>query len=335
MSELSRADRAELRRFLVKRFNLSELKTLSFDLGVDYELFPHGTKAEFTRELISYFERRGNVRFLVEEMMRERQLSPELAAILANLEESSPREKVQMILPQLLLEQLNKPEVLSSIGRILGIPADEVALVAAAAGSVRLLIGLPGESARRLVAMQPKTIGGHAVGSVALFSELTAAAQSAWLATALTNWSSTAGGLVSGFTLPWMLRLLVWLGAGVLLVAGVGSALPGVTVINRCRIPIEQELSVPRVGEFRISIPAREREHFVVPPGEYALRYNDDGILSVRAPWIDEFGAFPAGELPALFQGEPIDPGRGRREQAGIFDEFELILCPDNPPLRR
>ena len=43
--EVSPDVRSRLRLFLTERFSLSELKNLSFDLGVDYEMFPHQTKS--------------------------------------------------------------------------------------------------------------------------------------------------------------------------------------------------------------------------------------------------------------------------------------------------
>jgi hypothetical protein len=50
--EVSADIRSRLRQFLTERFSLSELKDLSFDLGVDYEMFPHQTKGELTSKEI-------------------------------------------------------------------------------------------------------------------------------------------------------------------------------------------------------------------------------------------------------------------------------------------
>jgi tetratricopeptide (TPR) repeat protein len=56
---------AKLRQNLVKHFNNEELNTLSFDLGVDYELLPGDSKEAKARELILYLERRGGVDELI------------------------------------------------------------------------------------------------------------------------------------------------------------------------------------------------------------------------------------------------------------------------------
>ena len=40
------SEKANLRQFISSRFSLDELKDLTFDLGVDYESFPHNSKYE-------------------------------------------------------------------------------------------------------------------------------------------------------------------------------------------------------------------------------------------------------------------------------------------------
>jgi hypothetical protein len=65
-------DRTQLREFLVQRFTLEELKTLTFDLGIDYNNLPHATTIELSRELIGYCEHRGRLRELVEEVLHQR-----------------------------------------------------------------------------------------------------------------------------------------------------------------------------------------------------------------------------------------------------------------------
>jgi len=52
---------SELRQQLVDRFNEEELRTLSFDLAVDYESLPAQGKAGKARELIAFLERTGRL----------------------------------------------------------------------------------------------------------------------------------------------------------------------------------------------------------------------------------------------------------------------------------
>ncbi len=60
------ASSTELRRMLDASFNEEELRTLCFDLNVNYEDLPGEGKSSKARELIAYLERRGRIRELVE-----------------------------------------------------------------------------------------------------------------------------------------------------------------------------------------------------------------------------------------------------------------------------
>jgi hypothetical protein len=51
----------KLRQILEARFSVGELKTLCQDLAIDYENIPGETKADRARELVSYYERRGDI----------------------------------------------------------------------------------------------------------------------------------------------------------------------------------------------------------------------------------------------------------------------------------
>lgn len=61
------ANRVRLRELMLKHFDVSELKTLCFDLGVDYESLDgaYGGRVDKVRELILYFERRDRVSELI------------------------------------------------------------------------------------------------------------------------------------------------------------------------------------------------------------------------------------------------------------------------------
>lgn len=67
---------AKLRRFLLERFSISELKDLCWDLGIDYELLDGQGKRDKVRELIDYFRRRGRVSELVEAVKALRPNAP-------------------------------------------------------------------------------------------------------------------------------------------------------------------------------------------------------------------------------------------------------------------
>lgn len=57
---------AQLRQLLVDHFNEGELRTLCFDLGVDYDGLPAEGKANKARELVAHLERRNQIPALLE-----------------------------------------------------------------------------------------------------------------------------------------------------------------------------------------------------------------------------------------------------------------------------
>ncbi len=66
--DLHKAQRAtvRLRQILVERFDDEELKTLSYDLGVDYEDLRGATSTSRARELVAYLERRNQLQALIQ-----------------------------------------------------------------------------------------------------------------------------------------------------------------------------------------------------------------------------------------------------------------------------
>ncbi len=65
-NEEGRAYLIRLHQMLTDRFSEEELRTLCFQLGVDYEVLPGRGKADKARELVQYLERRDRVHELVE-----------------------------------------------------------------------------------------------------------------------------------------------------------------------------------------------------------------------------------------------------------------------------
>lgn len=67
----SPAELAKLRQNLAKYFNLGELRTLCFDLGISYEDLPQ-TRAEMAMGIVEYCERQVCLDELVSECQRLR-----------------------------------------------------------------------------------------------------------------------------------------------------------------------------------------------------------------------------------------------------------------------
>ena len=55
----------QLRQILVEYFDEGELKTLCFDLGIDYESLPGAGKANKARDLVAYVQRHGRLQELI------------------------------------------------------------------------------------------------------------------------------------------------------------------------------------------------------------------------------------------------------------------------------
>ena len=63
---------SDLLLLLTRGFDEEELKTLTFELGVDYDSLPAGGKSGKARELIAYFERRAQLPALIEAVRQVR-----------------------------------------------------------------------------------------------------------------------------------------------------------------------------------------------------------------------------------------------------------------------
>ena len=61
LAKLEARDRSYLRKYLTERFDLEELKSLAYDIGVQYQQLPHTNSGEFSRELLAYCERDGKL----------------------------------------------------------------------------------------------------------------------------------------------------------------------------------------------------------------------------------------------------------------------------------
>ncbi|MAT98217.1 MAG: hypothetical protein CL608_13815 [Anaerolineaceae bacterium] len=57
---------------MVERFNMDELHTLSFDLGIDSETWPNEGKPALVRNLVLHFLKQGRLSILEEKVRGER-----------------------------------------------------------------------------------------------------------------------------------------------------------------------------------------------------------------------------------------------------------------------
>ena len=329
--EVSPDVRSRLRLFLTERFSLSELKNLSFDLGVDYEMFPHQTKGELSRELLAYFERKQNLSCLVTEMAKQRP-EEELVTLLAELGSCSPRAKIQIVLPADKLK--NRKDLLAELAQVLGVTTDEVMLIATAPGSIRLLVSLPAEAAERLIALNPNHLGeAYEITSISTYDSLSPEEQGSWREAALKGKPPTPflglsgsplilAGVVVGALLVGALLI------GAILVTAAIIAVPRVKVTNSCTVDIFESQPVLVIGEVTIDLAAGESKSYPIPPGTYKFQYAGRTI-TVQAPFVDKTFEFQApGGIDALYENEPIPTDRPLSDSIGLGGRRQIVLCP-------
>lgn len=337
MSQLDSENRAKLREFISERFNLDELKTLCFDLGLDYEEFPHATKSEFSRELIVHFQRHNKMGCLVAELIRQR---PDewLTGLLAQVSSCRPNEKVQIVLSNDKIK--SRPDLKQKLAELLGISADEVMILATAAGSVKVLVGLPPGEAGKLIALPlPYQLHEYEIVSVTPYVKLPPAVQSGWRTAvtrttlATTTATATGGGL--SLVVKILIGLLILAGiitAGVLIVR---SRQPELTVYNSCPNPLP--IPAPEAVRSVLSLPE------AIPPGgsmnvpvitgtgTYELLVTREGMMVLVLPRAIpgvgsrvELGMMDRGTAVTL-NGRPLNPPQQFQIETG--QNYELVIC--------
>lgn len=203
MNVLSTEERANLRRFLVEHFNLSELKDLAFDLGVGYELFKHDTLPDFARELLLFCERQGQTSCLLNEVRLHRPDSGQQLAIwLTKMPPCDVRQKIQVIVAETLLDKAQM--LVEALAQELELPAEAISIVGAAWGSARFLLSVPTGAMNftRFKEIATLANGRFHILSIEAFIFLPASAQVAWRLIATTYPPvEVDGGLLS--TISW------------------------------------------------------------------------------------------------------------------------------------
>jgi hypothetical protein len=275
-SQISSNDRANLRQALERRFNLDELETLAFDLGVDYSCLPHATTIQLSRELVYYFERRGSIYDLIFEALRRRD-DEVLKSLSMKLIPSFPRKKVQIITAPDV--RYDRDKLRNDVAASLGISPDDVEIIGSALSSLRLLVSLPQQAADMLVKSEVDELifGGNQVISITAFDSLDTTSQEAWRIVIRKgsiqpiSWKSILGSVDDNLT-PERSREHF---EGMHIIGGVGDDVH-TTPTSTARLRVSQELaeSVPLPQEEPAKIPLGERlisQRLIWPPKEPPL----------------------------------------------------------------
>jgi hypothetical protein len=351
MADLAPTDRTAITDFLVQKFSLDELKVLAFNLGIDYENFPHDTKPVFSQELYLQCERKSELGCLLTEILKQR-ADGQMGQLLAIVGGCQPRKKVQIIISENKIA--SKPDLLASLANLLGVSPDEVALIGAAPGSIYLLVSLPAEAADRLLEMRPATLmdGAYHVQDIAPFEALGFTAQEQWREIAQKGQGGSSGGntsvkevvttgkqsiavqgqslLVSGSgAAAGLSAVSVLVVVAILIVAGVGGAAlatPKVTVRNNCSTTLPPSGALPLIG----SVPSGGAVGPVIlPPGTYKVTTTGRDVTLI-APNLAPitFPGVSSRQFSVSRNGQPVS----QRELAagvdvGLGQSYEVVLC--------
>ena len=350
MTNLQPQDRSAITDFLVRRFSLDEIKAMAFNLGIDYENFPHDTKPNLSRELFVYCERTSQVGCLLTEVLKER-ADGTMGQLLANVGGCVPRKKVQIIISDNKIA--DKPELLASLAKLLGVSPDEVMLIGAAPGSIYLLVSMPPEAADELVRLQPKRLvdGKYRVQAITLYDALPLGMQMDWRSIAQRGQGGSAGGdmMVKAATeagkqtlaVPGQAIVVTTTGAAavslpviiavvvaIIAVAAGGAVLatPKLTVRNGCATTLPPSGSLPIVGV----VPAGGSVGpVVIPPGEYRITRSGTAItLNVpNAPPLT-FPGVSGGQFSVTRNGQAVGtPELESGLTVGLGQSYEIVLC--------
>lgn len=300
MGNLTGQDRRFLHRFVTERFNLSELKTLAYYEGYPFEDYPHSTIGDMAREMLQYFEREGRLSAFVYAVLQERP-DDELARIYAALPlpEKSARVKLELIIRNAGRE--NAQEIRDRIARAMGWQTEDVGIIMAVAGSLRLLLSVPAEKAPHLLSLarDPQSWLPYEVVSATLYEQLPEAERGRWRRLVVEQTPPVAPPFQPGP--PWLtavsnLPLIVKLFIGLLLLLGVAatavylftSQQPRLTLVNECATPliIPAPAAVKSILSLPDSIAPGESLRLAVltGPGRYELILNPNDVLILRLP---------------------------------------------------
>ena len=334
--------KAQLRQFLVRNFNFSELKILAADVEVTYDELSYTTEEEFCLELILYLERRNRLGCLIDQVLARRN-SPEVVQMRVRAGSCPVRKALQLILDGI---RIDKPEILAEIARLVGISIDDISILAQQPGSIRLLISLPADAADRLVVSGVRKLGKHQVLSITPFVVLGIEEQMRWRRIIQEQWASLPNIVSdSGYPLeangpvdPRILRppkpnvgilgRLIRVLLGVLVVSGaivgVGAlVLPIVRFENNCHSSVDLDREIPIIGK---SI-SENGEELRVLPGNYTLT-KTRASLSLTGPLIDVQDFRPNVPFNVVVNNNLVDPSGPVERSLDPGSRVKIVLCP-------
>ena len=181
-SGLQPLEKAQLCAFLVEQFTQSELELLAFDLGADYKIVTCPGKETAALEMVAYFEHRRQLGCLLAETIRRRP-HHNLAHLLPKAPACTPVTKIQFVVHHSPETSVEIAPIVESLIQTHALNREEVSLIAAAQGSLRLLLGVPAYAADRFQrGTTPQQVGvtSNRLLTAVPFSDLPERSQKIW-----------------------------------------------------------------------------------------------------------------------------------------------------------
>ncbi|HST04340.1 MAG TPA: hypothetical protein VLQ48_06340 [Chloroflexia bacterium] len=358
MPQLSTEDRQALLSYFVNRYTLEQVETLLFVVNINRNTFgANETLPSLCTDVLQYCIGNGGLGCLLREALRDKP-EPSVQAIFARYPSCEPGVKVEVTIRDASLKDLGP--ALKAFLEAHGVKANEVSLVGAAAGSLKLLLSMPAHTADRVLSYPVSVLAGgvYHVESVRAFRTLSMAEQLQWQQAARTtpcaNITQAANGAVSveiegvatgvgrgigtgrfipavvssGMTLgKWLLIFVVVVAGGI----GVGVVIaPALTLHNECGRPLPLPGSVPLVGN---QIDEGD-SNFKILPGDYtvgAALINDRENIVITGPVVGTVSIpLGSGETFTVMQdGNPVQvgPRTPTTISVGANSRVEVTLC--------
>lgn len=200
---LDQDERIQLKEYLERHFDLGELQNLAFELGASYKAFRWRTQQGFVDALIKHCEPGRQLSRLLLEIMRKAP-SQDMLELLVEFPPLDPPTKVVVLLAKDHDSSESEVEEML-LADLLRIPDAQLVVMAAAHTSLRLLLGLPKETAQALLLRSKQhTLEHHGwrVTNVFSYESLDQTSQQAWRWLAIKQPPALSGNMLKA-TISW------------------------------------------------------------------------------------------------------------------------------------
>ncbi|MEO8286253.1 MAG: hypothetical protein ABI670_07420 [Chloroflexota bacterium] len=351
MPDINSDERRTLINYFVNRYTLEQVETLLFVADINRNTFSTtATLPGLCTEVIQYCIGNGKLGCLLREALRDKP-DPAVQAVYASWASCEPGVKIEVTIHDARLKDLGA--ALKAFMVAHGLKPNEVSLVAAASGSLWMLLAMPAHVAERIISFPVTVLAGGRfhVSALRLFRDLPPVEQANWRQAARNAPRVTMSelpdggvqvevdGVVSGTGPP--LRIIEGgaaggaLGLGKILIvvlvviagsAGVGVATaPTLQLQNNCDIAIPLPQDIPLIGS---EIPIGTSS-FKIFPGDYTIAVVGNRRvqqLRVTGPLGIDTGPIDTGRNFTVTK-DGVTPELNNPINVGFGSKIEVTFC--------